>query len=308
MQITDATFKDAVTNSDRPVLVDFWASWCPPCKMMQPMVDRLHDEYQGSADILSLNIDRNPQAAAAFGISGVPTFVAFRKGTEVARKTGALTENQLRRLIDAATERSETETVWSEPAADRTVIVTGLPRSGTSMMMRMLEAGGIPPLCDGHREADADNPNGYYEFERVKQTKEDAGWLTQAPGKAVKMVYSLLYDLPTDRTYDVIFMRRNLYEILASQERMLQNAGVESGIDNSRMARLFEREVAKFRYWIAATDHINCLEVDYNGIASGCEEPIHRINAHLGGHLDTSAMVSVVDPSLYRNRAAAVAA
>ncbi len=102
MQINDTTFEDKVLNSDRPVLVDFWASWCAPCKMMQPMVDRLYKEYEGSADILSLHIDQNPQAASECNISGVPTFVAFRNGKEIARKTGALTENQLRKLIATA--------------------------------------------------------------------------------------------------------------------------------------------------------------------------------------------------------------
>ena len=82
---------------------------------------------------------------------------------------------------------------------DKIVIVSGLPRSGTSMMMRMLDAGGLPALTDNIRTADEDNPRGYYEFEPVKKTKEDASWLERAPGKVVKMVYRLLYDLPADR-------------------------------------------------------------------------------------------------------------
>ncbi len=188
------------------------------------------------------------------------------------------------------------------------VVVTGLPRSGTSMMMKMLEAGGVPPLCDGQRAADSDNPNGYYEFEPVKQTKTNPGWLNQCSGKAVKMVYSLLYDLPVDRQYNVIFMRRDLNEILDSQRQMLQNMDLQSGIDDDRMARLFGKEIVRFRNWIAQSNHINCLEVPYNDIAGGSEQPIDHINAHLGGELNTSAMASIVDPSLYRNRAATQAA
>ena len=87
-------------------------------------------------------------------------------------------------------------------------IVSGLPRSGTSMMMRILEAGGMPVLVDAARPADVDNPNGYYEFEPAKSIREDASWLTQAEGRAVKMVYKLLYDLPPDRAYHVLFLQR----------------------------------------------------------------------------------------------------
>ena len=168
----------------------------------------------------------------------------------------------------------------------------------------MLEAGGLPPLCDGQRAADSDNPNGYYEFEAVKQTKKDPSWLAQAPGKAVKMVYKLLYDLPDDRRYAVIFMRRDLKEILASQQQMLQNMGVTTDVSDQRMASLFEHEIACFQNRLATAPHIFSLEVPYNDIASGREEPIQAINEHLGGRLNTAAMAAVVDPSLYRNRAA----
>ena len=184
------------------------------------------------------------------------------------------------------------------------VIVTGLPRSGTSMMMKMLEAGGIPPLCDGQRAADSDNPNGYYEFEPVKNTRQDAGWLTQAQGKAVKMVYSLLYDLPADRQYDVVFMRRDMQEVLASQHRMLQNKGLLSHVDDQRMSALFSREIDRFQQWAAEAEHINCLEVRYNDVASGDTAPFHEITSHLCGRTDPQAMADIVDPSLYRNRAA----
>ena len=111
--------------------------------------------------------------------------------------------------------------VANSTVAEFLTVVSGLPRSGTSMMMRMLEQGGLPVLIDGVRTADDDNPNGYYEFEAVKQTREDASWLEGSEGKAVKMVYRLLYDLPPDRAYRVLFMTRNLDEVLASQRVML---------------------------------------------------------------------------------------
>ena len=99
---------------------------------------------------------------------------------------------------------------------DVITIVSGLPRSGTSLMMQMLEAGGMPVLTDGIRDADEDNPRGYYELEAVKRTKDDPAWLHGAPGKVVKMIYLLLYDLPTTYNYRIIFMRRPLSEVVAS--------------------------------------------------------------------------------------------
>src|SRR5262249_30630691 len=101
------------------------------------------------------------------------------------------------------------------------IIVSGLPRSGTSLMMQMLDGGGVPVLTDNIRAADTDNPRGYYEFEPVKATKRDATWLPAARGKAVKMVSQLLYHLPPGETYRVLFLERDLEEVLASQEKML---------------------------------------------------------------------------------------
>src|SRR5437660_12828449 len=105
------------------------------------------------------------------------------------------------------------------------IIVSGLPRSGTSLMMQMLENGGVPVVTDHIRTADTDNPRGYYEFEQVKKIKQDASWLPATRGKAVKMVSQLLYDLPTSERYKIIFMERDLDEVLASQEKMLERLG-----------------------------------------------------------------------------------
>jgi hypothetical protein len=186
--------------------------------------------------------------------------------------------------------------------AEFLTIVSGLPRSGTSMMMRMLEMGGLPVLTDHIRTPDDDNPNGYYEFEAVKQTKEDDSWLEGSEGKAVKMVYRLLYDLPANRSYRVLFMRRKLDEVLASQMVMLERHGLVDGVREEQMAALFRSEIDGFYDWVAKQPHIILIDVDYNRMQQDPKSEASRVNAFLGGTLDEAAMVDVVDASLYRNR------
>ena len=181
-------------------------------------------------------------------------------------------------------------------------IVSGLPRSGTSLMMKMLEAGGMPVLVDNVREADVDNPRGYYEFEPVKQTKADATWVAGAVGKAVKMVYLLLLDLPAGYDYRVIFMRRNLDEVLASQKSMLGRLGKTSPLDDARMAALFRDQLARFDAWAVSRPNFTLLDVSYNGMVTDPAPLAREVDRFLGGGLDVDAMTRVVDPSLYRNR------
>lgn len=182
-------------------------------------------------------------------------------------------------------------------------IVSGLPRSGTSMMMQVIEAGGIPALTDNVRTKDEDNPQGYYEFEPVKKTKQDPSWVPQARGKVVKMVYRLLYDLPPDYEYRVIFMRRNIDEVLASQKKMLQRSGKPgANVSDEKLKELFIAELEKFNRWIAAQKNFSIISVDYAEMIQSPQEQCEKINAFLGGMLDCGRAAAAVDPSLYRNR------
>lgn len=184
-------------------------------------------------------------------------------------------------------------------------VVSGLPRSGTSMMMSMLEAGGIPLLVDGVRQADVDNPKGYYEFELVKKIKKDQSWLPQARGKAVKMISQLLLDLPPEQHYKVIFMRRHIDEIMASQNEMLRRRGTyKEGVDEREMARMMLTHVRDVLKWLDQQSFIDTLEIDYNAMLLSHAVPIQRINDFLGGDLNTEAMAAVVDKKLYRQRSA----
>ncbi len=170
------------------------------------------------------------------------------------------------------------------------------------MMMRMLDAGGMPVLVDHLRVANEDNPGGYYEFEPVKQTKRDASWVEQAGGKAVKMVYRLLYDLPTDREYRVLFMRRELTEVLASQKKMLEREQRADGVNDHEMETLFRAELARFDAWIVKQPKFQIMDVRYGELMTDAASAVARIDEFLGGGLNRQAMCDVIDPSLYRNR------
>jgi hypothetical protein len=182
-------------------------------------------------------------------------------------------------------------------------IVSGLPRSGTSMMMKMLEAGGMQVLTDNVRTADEDNPKGYYEFERVKQIEEDKAWLEDAKGKVVKMIAALLKHLPPDYEYKVIFMRRNMEEILASQKQMLIRRGEPTDrISDEKMAALFQRHVQQVEAWLAEQPNIDVLYTHYNEILASPQEKTAGINQFLDSTLDVKRMAETVDPNLHRQR------
>ena len=190
-----------------------------------------------------------------------------------------------------------------EIVRDYVIVVSGLPRSGTSLMMKAIHAGGIEPVIDNIRKADEDNPKGYYEFEPVKKTKEDPSWLKDAAGKVVKMVYRLLYDLPADYRYRVVFMQRDLVEVLASQSKMLDRSGKKGAtISDEQMAALFKSEVEKCEKWIAEQSNFEVLYVGHRDMINSADVQAKRINEFLGGNLNEQAIAETVDPSLYRNR------
>lgn len=185
------------------------------------------------------------------------------------------------------------------------VLVSGLPRSGTSMMMKMLSAGGLPPLTDRLRAPDDDNPKGYYEFERVKKLRDgDTEWLPLASGKVVKIISALLEYLPPGYHYRVLFMRREMSEVLASQRRMLVRRGEDTAkVDDGEMAGMFERHLLKVTTWLSAQPHIDVMYVHYNDVLTDPENMSLRIARFLNRKLDVQKMQSVVDPALYRQRA-----
>jgi hypothetical protein len=170
------------------------------------------------------------------------------------------------------------------------------------MMMKMLEAGGIEVVTDNVRAADEDNPKGYYEFEKVKKLKEDSSWLPEIKGKAVKMASELLYDLPDDYQYKLIFMRRDIDEILASQRKMLKRQGKEDSFDDAEMKAVYTKHLDEITKWLNEKPNMEVLYINYNQTISDPQTQAEKIEDFLGEAIQIKEMVSVVDESLYRNR------
>ena len=184
-------------------------------------------------------------------------------------------------------------------------VVSGLPRSGTSLMMKMLEAGGLSLLVDGVRAADEDNPKGYYEYEPVKQLKDDQEkrWLPEAQGKVLKVVAPLLAYLPRDYEYRVVFMRRAMAEILASQKQMLVRRGKDpDAVPDEVMAKAFEKQLAEVLAWMDTSANIQAIEVAYTELVQAPNPIIDALTDFLGAPLDKAAMAAVIAPELYRQR------
>jgi broad-specificity NMP kinase len=183
------------------------------------------------------------------------------------------------------------------------IIVSGLPRSGTSMMMSMLVAAGMESLVDNIRAADEDNPKGYFELEKVKELSKDNSWIADARGKVVKVISALLKHLPADHRYKVIFMRRNMEEILASQRQMLIRRGEPTDkIADEKMAELFNKHLRDIFAWLEQQSNFDVLYVDYNETLINPQPSIRHINQFFGGSLDEEKMAAVVDRALHRQR------
>jgi hypothetical protein len=178
------------------------------------------------------------------------------------------------------------------------IVVSGLPRSGTSMMMQMLAAGGVPVLADDARPADADNPRGYFELERTKRLADDAAWLTGAAGRAVKVVSALLPALPVGPRWDVLFMVRPLPAVLASQAVMLRRRGEAARVSEAEMAAQFERHLARVRAEVTARADVRWLDVAYDAVLAAPAVRAAEVAAWLGPGLDVAAMAAAVEPAL----------
>lgn len=181
-------------------------------------------------------------------------------------------------------------------------IVSGLPRSGTSLMMQMLVAGGMTPLTDGERKADTDNPRGYLEWERVKQLPKDPDLIAEGEGKVVKVISQLLLSLPDGHDYCVIFMQRPLPEILKSQEEMLRRRGTYEPGDTGPIEEAFQRHLIEVNRWMNGKKNMRILRVHYHRALREPRVVAEEVSQFLNVPLNLDTMTREVDQNLYRNR------
>lgn len=188
-------------------------------------------------------------------------------------------------------------------SSDFVTVVSGLPRSGTSMMMQMLEAGGMEILSDNLRKADDDNLKGYYELECVKKLAKDSSCLDDAGGRTVKVISDLLKYMPEKFDYKIIFMLRKMEQILASQKQMLIRRGKPTdAVPDEKLSALFQKGLDHSRAWIEKQPNIDALYISYNEVLSHPAENADKINRFLGGLLDTDKMARCVDKRLNRQK------
>jgi hypothetical protein len=181
-------------------------------------------------------------------------------------------------------------------------IVSGLPRSGTSLMMQMLGAGGIRLLTDSERKPDIDNPRGYCEWELIKSLPKQPGLIDQAEGKAVKIITQLLLSVPRGRDYKLIFMERPLPEVLASQDEMLKRRGESASVDHALLTSAFRDHMKGVVAWLEERDDIPVCRMGYRRVLSDPAKCAGEVQEFLGMTLNVVAMAGQVDPALYRNR------
>ena len=195
--------------------------------------------------------------------------------------------------------------VFRRQQGEPIVVVSGLPRSGTSMLMKMLDAGGMEIMTDSERVADIDNPKGYFEYERVKDLEKetDKSYLREGRGKVLKVISFLIKDLPDDNDYRVIFMIRDLDEVLASQNKMIDSLGTEdSTAAEDAMKEAYRNDIVRTRLLCKNRPNFELIEVNYKNTIENPAATARSVNAFVGGHLDETAMREAVDGSLYRNR------
>jgi tetratricopeptide (TPR) repeat protein len=182
---------------------------------------------------------------------------------------------------------------------DQIVIVSGLPRSGTSLMMQMLHKGGIEVLTDHDRKADESNPKGYFEYNPVMSIHKDNFWLGEAKNKSVKVVAPLLKFLSPEYRYKVIFMNRDLTEIIKSQQKMI---GKNPDVLPFKLFEAFNKQLDQVEIWKQKEPGVELMYLNYKDVLDNTDDVINKLSSFIGLDLNASEMIGCVDKTLYRNK------
>ncbi|MEO5712729.1 MAG: alkaline phosphatase family protein [Luteolibacter sp.] len=227
--------------------------------------------------------------------------------TEHEKCLGALRQASARRADDRLAKSQRRETVTAgEPAGQpmEFILVSGLPRSGTSLMMQILRAGGMEIMHDGKRVADDDNLEGYWEWEEIKSLRKNPSVIEQAEGKVVKVISALLPSLPPKHRYKILFMHRPVSEVVDSQWKMLENRGAQPKSDKAYLIATQETHVQQMLATLRGSGRVELLEVDFPALVADPQSGIERIQQFLGDALagDSETLAAAVRPEFYRNR------
>jgi hypothetical protein len=209
--------------------------------------------------------------------------------------------DEIDRQKQAEIDRKEAEIAAIEPL--EILIVSGLPRSGTSLMMQMLKAAGIEPMTDGKRTADDDNPEGYWEWEEIKLLPKNPRLIEQTKGRAVKVISALLPSLPRPHRYKIIYMVRPTTQVVDSQLVMLDRQGQKARSEKQHLIDVQESHSQQIRQVLAKSDRVDLLEVSYPDLVADPGPVVEQLKAFLGESFQDSEFVSAcVKPKLFRNR------
>lgn len=223
---------------------------------------------------------------------------------ETAHKLKPKTHFRAEKAIENIEEKTETLKTLTDKnefkyRKDQIVIVSGLPRSGTSLMMQMLHKGGVDILTDDNRKADESNPKGYFEYDPVMSIHKDNSWLSKAQNKSVKVVAPLLKFLDQKHRYKVIFMNRDLTEVVKSQQKMI---GKDPDSLPVNLLQAYTKQLNQVEVWKNKEPGVELIYLNYKDVLDDTDAAIEKVSAFIGAPLDVEAMASCVDKTLYRNR------
>jgi len=274
-------------------------------KLCRLHLGRPHDAFVHEGKALSLRNELLAQRRARRAVAETGTPASSRLSVSATTKAVESASATQSRLTAGAPETKEGPAPFA-PEVDRSRIITvvsGLPRSGTSMMMQLLAAGGLEPLTDNKRVADEDNPLGYLEFEKAPELATDRSWLPQARGKAVKIVAQLLSFLPPGEHYHVIFMERNLDEVVASQTAMLVRQGRSGAkLDAGQLKETYTAHLQRVRAQLARRADVRLLPVDYAELLANPVPGVERVARFLGGPFNCETARATMHPNLRRQK------